>query len=89
MNNLIISEEKELRHFGYGLLSDIIKLDKVSNDVAEHFIQVIAQSMDRNNFTSINNAMMCLTDIIDHHKQIGTKYVKEILEIIVNFICKF
>lgn len=68
VSNLVLSEEKEIRHFGYGLLSDIIKLKGISDHQADHFIQIIAQSMDRENSTSINNALMCLTDIIDQHR---------------------
>jgi len=89
VNNLILSEEKEVRHFGYGLLSDIVKLNAVSNEQAYHFVQTIAQSMDRVNATSINNALMCVTEIIDTHKEVGIKHTREILEVIVDFILKF
>jgi len=32
--------------------------------------------MDKSNSTSINNALMCITDIIDYHRVIGAKYCK-------------
>ena len=70
-------------------MSDISKLERISNEKADFFIKNIAQSMDRNNSTSINNALMCLTDIIFSHKDIGIKYIKEVLEVITDFIFKF
>ncbi len=74
VDGLILSEEKEVRHFGYGLLSDIVKMKGVADEKAELLIQRIGQSMDRGNSTSVNNALMCLTDMIDQHREVGIKY---------------
>ncbi len=71
------------------MLSDIIKLKGVSNERAYNFIQTIAQSMDRGNSTSINNALMCLTDIIDQHREVGIKFCREVLHVIIDFVDKF
>jgi len=63
VDKLITAEEREIRHFTFGLISDLTKNYNISQ-YAQYFLVKIAQNLDQNNITSLNNALMCITDLI-------------------------
>jgi hypothetical protein len=67
-----------VRHFTYGLISDIGKKYNISTYV-DKLIMIIAQTMDEKSLTSKNNALMCLTDLLTCYSTSTLGYVPQIL----------
>ena len=84
---LLHSEQKQIKHFSYGLVSDLAKKYNTSNYV-QKFVQAIAQTMDDKNFTSLCNALTSLTDILTAYSQITGQFTSEVMEKVAAIIAK-
>ena len=76
-----------MRHFTYGLISDIAKKYDISGYVLK-FVQGIAQTMDEKNLTSLCNALTSLTDLLSAYPTLTLQYSNEILEKVTAVIAK-
>ena len=74
VSTLAVSEDKEIRHFMYILISDIGKNFDISSRV-EQLVLLVAQSMDQKSLTSRNNALMCLTDLLERYPILAKRYL--------------
>ena len=68
---LLGEEEKEIRHFTYSLVSDIGKKYDLSL-YAEQLVTAVGGNLDKGSLTSLNNALMCLTDMLTTYPALQT-----------------
>lgn len=71
---LVVSEDREVKNFGYGLVGDICKCTPMPQ-FADVYAKAVAGSFDKNNLTACSNALTCLTDLIVVHPE--GSWVKE------------
>jgi hypothetical protein len=58
----------------YILISDIGKNFDISSRV-EQLVLLVAQTMDQKSLTSRNNALMCLTDLLERYPILAKRYL--------------
>lgn len=85
--SLLYSEEKQIKHFTYGLVSDIGKKYNIEHCV-EKFIQGVAQTIDSKILTSLSNGLTCLTDLMITYPSSTSRHVADVMERVVTTLKK-